>query len=183
MAPPRVAPPGSRTDQVLALHPARKHEASRSGAIGQTSLDRRARLPGTEARTRTGPLRRTRLARVSPSCDSLYCGLWLPGSRTEPFFPLRSRRSSELTRRRNAAQVPPSGFARYAWSGITPGPLLRFDKPSHEFCSDNSRVVLFAELLFTNTVVLAGCGKRSVAAQTLSSFWILWLREDRNWNL
>ena len=47
--------------------------------------------------------------------------------------------------------------ARYAWSGITPGPLLRFDKPSHEICSDNSRVVLFVELLFTNTVVLALC--------------------------
>src|SRR6266436_1074361 len=153
MAPPRVAPPGSRTDQVLALHPARKHEASRSGAIGQTSLDRRARLPGTEARTRTGPLRRTRLARVSPSRDSLYCGLWLPGSRTEPFFPLRSRRSSGLTRPPSAFPVPSSGFAQCERSGIIPGPLLRFDKPSHGFCSDNSRAVLFVEP-FYNTVVL-----------------------------
>lgn len=39
----------------------------------------------------------------------------------------------------------PRGFARYAWSGITPGPLLRFDKPSHGFCSDNSRFVLSVE--------------------------------------
>src|SRR5437762_3642573 len=35
-----------------------------------------------------------------------------------------------------------------------PGPLLRFDKPSHGFCSDNSPVVLFVELPFYNTVVL-----------------------------
>ena len=55
-----------------------------------------------------------------------------------------------------AAPVPPSGFAPYAWSGITLGPLLRFDKPLHAFCSDNSRVVFLA-LPFTNTVVLAGC--------------------------
>jgi hypothetical protein len=32
--------------------------------------------------------------------------------------------------------------------------LLRFDKPSHEFCSGNSRVVFFVALPFTNTVVL-----------------------------
>ncbi len=101
----------------------------------------------------------TRLARLSSSRDSLYCGLWVPGGRAEPFFPLRSRRSSGLTRPGNAAQVPPSGFARYAWSGITPGPLLPFDKPSHGFCSDNSRVVPFVDRPFYNTVVLTGCGK------------------------
>jgi hypothetical protein len=28
-----------------------------------------------------------------------------------------------------------------------------------EFCCGNSRVVLFVELPFNNTVVLAGCGK------------------------
>ena len=39
---------------------------------------------------------------------------------------------------------------------ITPGPLLRFDKPSHGFCSDNSRVVLFVDRHFYNTVVLGG---------------------------
>jgi len=53
------------------------------------------------------------LARLSPSCDSLYCGLWVSwwpnGSR---FFPLPlAPVQVGLTRRRNAAQVPPSGFA------------------------------------------------------------------------
>ena len=47
------------------------------------------------------------------------------------------------------------GFAQCARSGITPGPSLRFDKPSQGFCSDNSLVVLFVELAFYNTVVLA----------------------------
>ncbi len=88
---------------------------------------------------------------------TLCIALWVPGGRAEPFFPLRSRRSSGLTRPGNAAQVPPSGFARYAWSGITPGPLLPFDKPSHGFCSDNSRVVPFVDRPFYNTVVLGAC--------------------------
>ena len=70
------------------------------------------------------------------------------------FSPSARAGQVDLPVARNAAQVPPSGFAPCAWSGITPGPLLRFDKPSHEFCSDNSRVVLFVELPFYNTVVL-----------------------------
>jgi len=56
------------------------------------------------------------------------------------------------------AQVPPSGLTRYAWRGIIPGRLLHSVKPSPEFCSGNSRVVLFVELHFYNTVVLAARG-------------------------
>src|SRR5207245_5904436 len=97
---------------------------------------------------------RRRLGWLYSARDVLDCVLWVPGGRAEPCFPLRSCRSSGLARPRNAAQVPPSGFARYAWSGITPGPLLRFDKPSHGFCSGNSRVVLFVDRPFYNTVVL-----------------------------
>jgi hypothetical protein len=52
--------------------------------------------------------------------------------------------------------LPSSGFARYAWSGIIPGPSPPFDKPLPEFCCGNSRVVLFVELPFNNTVVLEG---------------------------
>jgi hypothetical protein len=37
--------------------------------------------------------------------------------------------------------------------------LPPFDKPLPGFCSGNSQVVLFVELPFYNTVVLAGCGK------------------------
>jgi len=67
----------------------------------------------------------------------------VPGDRTEPFFPLRSRRSSGLTRPRNAAAIPPSGFARYAVSGITRGPSLPFDTRMHALYSGNSPVVFF----------------------------------------
>jgi len=48
----------------------------------------------------------------------------------------------------------PRGSPPCAWSGITPGPLLPFDKPWDELCSGNSRVVLFVELHSCNTVVL-----------------------------
>jgi hypothetical protein len=41
-----------------------------------------------------------------------------------PLFPLRSLRSSGLTRPRNPASVPSLGFAPYAWSGITPPTLV-----------------------------------------------------------
>src|ERR1019366_6918143 len=57
-------------------------------------------------------------------------------------------------RLQNAVQTPPSGLARHAWRGIIPGRLPHSVKPSPEFCSGNSRVVLFVELPFYNTVVL-----------------------------
>src|ERR1700692_4779454 len=159
MATDRVAKPGAKTYQVLPIHSAPVHPTERSGAHSETSLDHRARLRRTQARTRTWSLRRTRLARFSPSRYPLHRGLWVLGGRTEPFFPLRSRRSSGLTPLQNAAQVPPQGLARYAWRGIIPGRLPPSVKPSPEFYSGNFRVVLFAELPFYNTVVLAGCGK------------------------
>ena len=130
------------------------HQTYRSGANGEASLDHRARLRRAEAGTRTWSLRRTRLARLSPSRYPLHRGLWVPGGRTEPFFPLRSRRRSGLTRLQNAVPAPPSGLTRYAWRGIIPGPLPHSVKPSPEFCSGNSRVVLSVELPFYNTVVL-----------------------------
>ena len=94
------------------------------------------------------------MAWLSPSRYPLYCGLWVPGGRTEPFFPLRSRRSRGLTRPQNATPIPSSGFARCARSGITPGLSLPFGKPLPGFCCGNSQVVLFVELPFYNTVVL-----------------------------
>src|ERR1017187_3408514 len=156
MASNRVAEPGGRTDQVLALHSAPVHPTYRSGADGEAALDHRGRLRRGEARTRTGSLRGTRLARFSPSRYPLHRGLWVPGSRTEPVFPLRSRRRRGLTRLQNAVQSPPSGLARHAWRGIIPGRFPHSVKPSPEFCSGNSRVVLFVELPFYNTVVLKG---------------------------
>src|SRR6202040_4221253 len=98
---------------------------------------------------------RTRLARGPPSRHSLQCGLGVPGGRTEPFFPLCSRRSVGLILPRNAHAIPSSGFAPCAGSGIIPAPLLPFVRPSPGSCSGNSRVVLFVELHFYNTVVLS----------------------------
>src|ERR1700757_410882 len=84
----------------------------------------------------------------------LYCGLWVPGSRTEPFFPLRSCRSTGTIHPQNAAPVPPSGIAAFASNGIIPGRLPRSDKPSPASFFDNFPVVLFVELHIYNTVVL-----------------------------
>src|ERR1039458_31452 len=115
MASNRVAEPGGRTDQVLALHSAPVHPTYRSGADGEAALDHRARLRRAEARTRTGSLRGTRLARFSPSRYPLHRGLWVPGSRTEPFFP-----PSPKCRPNSALGARPARVARHnPWSIAT----------------------------------------------------------------
>src|SRR6201998_1710976 len=91
-------------------------------------------------------------------------GLWVPGSRTEPFFPLRSCRSTGTIHPQNAAPVPPSGIAAFASNGIIPGRLPRSDKPSPASFFDNFPVVLFGELHIYNTVVLVSrCGFMSLS--------------------
>src|SRR5262249_22026423 len=57
----RVALRRIGTNQVLAIHSASRLGSPGTGAPGQTSVDHRTGLSGTEAGTRTGPLRRTRL--------------------------------------------------------------------------------------------------------------------------
>ena len=52
MAADRMAGRRNRTHQVLAVHPASRYPFDRTGAHGQTSLDHRAGLPGTETGTR-----------------------------------------------------------------------------------------------------------------------------------
>src|SRR5260370_38211830 len=100
-----------------------------------------------------------RLARFSSSAHSLYCGLWVPRSRAEPFFPLCPSWSTGTIHPQDAAPVPPSGIAGFASSGIIPGRLPHSDKPSPGFFFDNSPVVLFVELHIYNTVVLAARGE------------------------
>src|SRR6516165_4389544 len=148
MAADRVATGRSRTDQVLALYSACQYQASRPGAPGQAALDHRTRLPGAETRAWLGALRRPRLARVSPPRYPLYRGLWFPGGRTEPFFPLGARRSSGPIRPLHTAALPPSGFAPCARSGITPGPLQLYARSLPGFRFGNYQVALFVELLF-----------------------------------
>ena len=107
-----------RTHQVLAIHPAARHWSPGTGAHGQTSLDHRTGLSGTEAGTRVGPLRRTGLARLSSSRHLMHRGLWIPGGRTESFFPLSPYRQSWTTSPRTAAGLPAAWLAAFVPSGI-----------------------------------------------------------------
>src|ERR1700758_2141040 len=94
------------------------------------------------------------MARLSSSRYPLYCGLWVPGGRTEPFFPLCPCRSIGLTHPRSAAAVPPSGFARSVSSGIILSRSPPYAKPLLAFSCGSCPAVLFVELHFNNTVVL-----------------------------
>jgi SRSO17 transposase len=114
----RMASRGIRTHQVLAIHPSGRHRSGRPCASGQTSLDHRTGLPGIEAGTRLRPLRRAWLARFSSSRHLMHCGLWIPGGRTESFFPLSPSRQSWITHPRTAAGLPAAWFAAFVPSGI-----------------------------------------------------------------
>src|SRR5579862_2055774 len=46
------------------------------------------------------------MARVPPPRHLMYRGLWVPGGRTEPFFPLRARRPSPITNPRTPIGLP-----------------------------------------------------------------------------
>jgi hypothetical protein len=69
----------------------------------QTALDRRTRLSGTEAGTRSGALRRPWLARLPPSCNTLSRRLWLPGGGAESFPP--SARAGHPSERHNPISI------------------------------------------------------------------------------
>src|ERR1017187_8787537 len=87
MAVDRVAQGREGADPVLALQPPGVEQRTPTGGYGKVALAHRARLPGTEAGTWTGALRRTELARVSSPRDALDCRLRVPGGGTMPFFP------------------------------------------------------------------------------------------------
>src|SRR5215831_18362300 len=174
-----MAEGSDRAHKILVIHFADRHQAFRFRSIGEATLDHRARLSRTETGTRIRPLRRARLARLSSSCHPLHCGLRVPGSRTEPFFPLRSRRPLGLTPSRNTAAILPSGLARFAWNGITPGRSLLCGKPLREFCSGNCRVVPFVGLLVYNIVVLSRrCQIASATAIRLEERYTSYVPED-----
>ena len=61
-----------------------------------------------------GSLRRARLAGFSSSRHPLYRGLWIPGGRTESFFPLSTPRQSWITSAPAAAGLPARGAPRSA---------------------------------------------------------------------
>ena len=100
--------------------------AFRSGRSGQTALDHRTRLSGTQARTRSGTLRRSRLAWISPSWHLMYCLLWVPGRRAEPFFPLCICRACWTIRPQTPQTLQTPRNPGSGPNDITPARLPRF---------------------------------------------------------
>src|ERR1700722_14656198 len=90
-------------DQVLAVQPAGIHPSASTGGSGQTALDHRTCLSGTQTGTWSGPFRRTRLARLSSPCHARHRSLRLPGAGAVPFSP--SARFAA-----NAGSEPPSSL-------------------------------------------------------------------------
>src|SRR2546426_10100767 len=118
----RMAGAGERTDQVLAFYSPGPYHTERVGETSETPLDYRTRLPRTEARVGTGTLRRSGLARFSPSRHVMHRRLRLPGRGKKSFFPLRKRRSTGLTRHETSAWVPPPRLAACVLSVTIPIP-------------------------------------------------------------
>src|SRR5271163_3996734 len=98
----------SRADERLALDLAQGHAFAGSRRQRQTALAHRTRLRGVEGRTRFSPLRRSRLAWISPPRDTLHRSLWLreaippsaPWQRKMPLLPkgFRPRGSADPAR-------------------------------------------------------------------------------------
>src|SRR5208283_3857083 len=89
MASHRMARGRKRADQILAFDPARRHAHRRSRRHGQIALAHRARLRGTQKRTRPRPFRRAKLARLPSSRNPVHRRLWIPYPRTSGDSPLR----------------------------------------------------------------------------------------------
>src|SRR5271166_3779615 len=90
MAAHRMARGRKRADEILAFDPARRHAHRRSRRHGQIALAHRARLRGTQKRTRPRPFRRAKLARLPSSRNPVHRRLWIPYPRTSGDSPLRS---------------------------------------------------------------------------------------------
>src|SRR5271166_3460789 len=78
----------SCADEILALDLAQGHAFAGSRRQGQIALAHRTRLRGAERRTRIGPLRRSRLAWLSPPRDAPHRSLRLSDLRTGSDSPL-----------------------------------------------------------------------------------------------
>ena len=87
-------------------------------------------------------------------CSRIGSRLWVPGIRTQPFFPLGSRRPLALIRTPGSASLPPAWGTPHAPSGITPGPLRHSDTLSQRPCSGNCLGAPFVACHFYNIVEL-----------------------------
>ena len=77
-----------RADEILAFDPVRGHPHRGPGRHGQIALAHRARLRGTEKRTRPRPFRGAKLARLPSSRNPVHRRLWFPHPRTSGDSPL-----------------------------------------------------------------------------------------------
>ena len=93
------------------------------------------------------------MARISSPRDSLPCGLWVPGSRTEPFFPLSAGQPSRITSARPPPGLPAARFA-FAPSGIIHNQSPPCAARLRDIYWRNSLVALFVAHYIYNTVVL-----------------------------
>src|SRR6201993_1373863 len=80
----------TRTGPRLALDAARRNLVRALGRSDEDAMADRTRLSRTQAGSWARPLRRPRMARLSPSRKSLHCGLRIPGLRKGDDFPLRT---------------------------------------------------------------------------------------------
>src|ERR1700683_4243172 len=134
----RMAGAGQRTDQVLAFYSPSPHDTERAGETSETSLDYRTRLPRAEARVGTGTLRRSGLARFSPSRHVMHRRLRLPHRGKKWFFPLCRRRSTGLPRHETSARVPPPRLAACVLSVTIPIPSRPYEFRLPDILSSNS---------------------------------------------
>jgi len=85
------------------------------------------------------------LARLSPSRYIMYCRLWVPGQRAEPFFPLSPRRPCWIINPGAAAGLPPTWVAASAPNAIIPAQSLRCGLSPPASCSGSCLIVPSAE--------------------------------------
>ena len=105
MAARRMAGGRERADEILAFDLARGCADRSPRRHGQIALAHRARLRGTEERTRPRPFRGARLARLPPSRNPVHRRLWFPHPRTSgdsPLWPPAARNVSPI----HASQTP-----------------------------------------------------------------------------
>ena len=101
----RMAPRGKRAHALFSLDPAGHPLVQGLGRRGQDALADRTRLPGTQAGSGARALRRTQLARISSSCQSVHCGVRVSDARAA------GRREKKLRSTQNASRtrrLPPA---------------------------------------------------------------------------
>ena len=114
MASHRMALGRKRTDEILAFDPARRHAHRRSRRHGQIALAHRARLRGTQKRTRPRPFRRAKwrgFHHHATLCIAAYGFLIRERAAIPPSGPRRRQTSHISTRPRPRGAADPTRTA------------------------------------------------------------------------